>query len=528
MTERSSLRLFLLMACLAATFWTSPATAQDEAAAPQPAAGPAMHNPILPGDHPDPTIIRIGHTYWTTSTSGGWAPEFVLYRSTDLAHWTAAGAVFPHTPHWARGDFWAPEMVSDNGRIVVYYAARKRHGPLCVAAATADQPAGPYTDHGPIVCQTDGSIDPSMVRDHKGRPYLIWKEDGNSIGQPTIIWAQRLTDDLLHVTGHRKKLLVNDPDSWEGAVVEAPYIMRHDGHFYLFYAGNACCGGGCHYAEGVARAKNVLGPWIKDPDNPIIRPNGLWRCPGHGTAVETPDGSDYFLYHAYPVSGSVYLGRESVLDRITWSATGWPVVNNGNGPSGQEANDPVAQPSFIDNFERHTLSPEWKWPIGHHPHWTLQDGGLNLSAAGDDKPALLARPLLAPDYVATAAIDAASSTASTGIGVISQPDRQAALSLHGTTLQLSTWKGSQQNTLWTGDIPANTSIVWLRVASQNAHQATFSYSLDNKHWLPAGPSRDVTELLAWDQGLRIALISRGAKGKIARFSQFQLEPQPQP
>jgi len=77
-------------------------------------------NPIIPGDHPDPTIIRVGNSYWTASTSGDWAPEFPLYRSGDLRHWTATGAIFPQAPDWASGSFWAPELVNDHGRILVY------------------------------------------------------------------------------------------------------------------------------------------------------------------------------------------------------------------------------------------------------------------------------------------------------------------------------------------------------------------------------------------------------------------------
>jgi xylan 1,4-beta-xylosidase len=64
----------------------------------RPPLSAGMANPILPGDHPDPTLVRIGNTYWMASTSGDWAPEFPLYRSTDLRHWTATGAVFPQTP----------------------------------------------------------------------------------------------------------------------------------------------------------------------------------------------------------------------------------------------------------------------------------------------------------------------------------------------------------------------------------------------------------------------------------------------
>ncbi len=183
----------------------------------------AISNPILPGDHPDPTIVRVGKTYWTASTSGDWAPEFALYRSNDLHHWSAAGAVFPHTPAWAQGSFWAPELVSDGGRVLVYYVARKRGAGLCVAVATAANPAGPYEDHGPMVCEADGSIDPAFARDEMGKPYLIWKEDGNSRKAPTPIWAQPLSADLVQVTGEKTQLLVNDAQSWEGGVVEKTY-----------------------------------------------------------------------------------------------------------------------------------------------------------------------------------------------------------------------------------------------------------------------------------------------------------------
>lgn len=87
-------------------------------------------------------------------------------------------------------------------------------------------------------------------------------------------------------------------------------------------------------AESVARAEHLLGPWTKDPGNPVITANEVWRCPGHGTAVQTPAGQDLFIYHAYPASGTVYLGRESIIDWITWSADGWPVVNRGRGAGG--------------------------------------------------------------------------------------------------------------------------------------------------------------------------------------------------
>lgn len=474
----------------------------------------ALSNPIIPGDHPDPTIIRVGNTYWTASTSGDWAPEFPLYRSSDLRHWTASGAVFPEPPNWASGSFWAPELVNDRGHILLYYVGRKRAGPLCVAVATAHSPDGPYTDHGPLVCQPDGSIDPAMARDEHGKPFLIWKEDGNSIRKPTPIWARPLTDDLVHLTGTPTQLIVNDPSTWEGGVVEAPYVMRHGEHFYLFYAGNACCGTACRYAEGVARADHLLGPWAKDPANPIVRPNANWKCPGHGTAVETPSGQDYFIYHAYPVAGTVYLGRESVLDRITWSTDGWPIIDGGAGTSGGDAGVSAKRQAFTDNFSKPSLDARWQWPVRRTPQWQLGHGLLTLEPSSDSTPIFIARSLLAPIYMAIVGVRGAG-----GLGVIGGSHNQVVLDRQRGHLELWELRDGDRQVLWKTDIP-NASTVWLRATSAGLSNTRFSYSMDHTHWIEAGPMLSVTELLPWDQGLRIGLVN--AETLPAHFVQFSL------
>jgi beta-xylosidase len=477
-----------------------------------------LNNPIVPGDHPDPTIVRFGNTYWTASTSGNWAPVFALYRSTDLHHWTAAGSIFPLAPAWARGSFWAPEMVVDHDRILVYYVGRKLGGPLCIAVATAASPSGPYVDHGPIMCQQDGSIDPSFVRDQSGQPFLIWKEDGNSQSKPTTIWAQPLTADLLHVTGDKAALLVNDPASWEGGVIEAPYIMQHEGHFYLFYAGNACCGVNCHYAEGVARADHLLGPWTRDPDNPIIRPNAMWRCPGHGTAVKTPAGKYFFIYHAYPTEGNVYLGRESVLDSITWTADGWPVINGGRGPGGH---GPVAAESMqlSDSFEGSSLNPEWKWPVSHAPVFHVGSGRLTLVVPPDSNQAFIARSPLSAAYTAIVGV-LPEDTASAGIAVIGDARSAVGLLCHAGHLELWQVDGNGRHTMWSGQASAD-KVLWLRVTTIR-QEAEFSFSSDKKEWSPAGGSISLTGLPPWDQGLRVGLTIEGSSGTDASFVHFSL------
>src|SRR4051812_292459 len=289
-------------------------------------------NPVLPGDYPDPSVIRVGHTFWATATTSQWAPLFPLLTSTDLVNWTQVGAVFEDPPAWSAGSYWAPEIAQDRGRFFVYYTARRKNGPLCVAVATASQPQGPYADHGPLICQDAGSIDAAPVSDEDGQRYLVWKEDGNSRKLPTPIWAQPLSPDGTTLTGDRRELIHNQ-DPWEAHVVEGPYILKRDGWFYMFYSSDACCGRACNYKLGVARARRLLGPWERNPANPILKGNEHWKCPGHGSLVSDASGRTFLLYHAYDPADFQFAGRQGLLDQVTWTAQDWPEINGGQGPS---------------------------------------------------------------------------------------------------------------------------------------------------------------------------------------------------
>lgn len=306
-----------------------------EAAAPQPPppAPLAWQNPIVDEDFPDPSAVRVDGAYWATSTSTARAPGFPLLRSTDLLHWEQAGTVLPGPPAWASDSLWAPELVVEPTGVRVYYTARRRNGPLCVAVVSAPAPAGPYTDHGPLVCQAAGSIDPTFVRDTSGVPYLVWKEDGNAVGRPSRIWIRRLRADGLGVIGPQRELLRNR-SRWEGSVVEAPEIVAHRGRLYLFYSGNSYGPAtSCRYAEGVARSRSMFGPWQRDPHNPILRSNRTWRCPGHATAVSDGAGRVFLLYHAYRPGADPFAPRLLLMDAVSWGRDGWPAVNGGRGPS---------------------------------------------------------------------------------------------------------------------------------------------------------------------------------------------------
>src|SRR5215208_6766547 len=256
---------------------------------------PEYSNPAIAGDYPDPSVIRVGRDYWATATTSEWAPEFPLLRSRDLVNWQVSGAVFHKRPSWSDGNYWAPEIAQYRGRYYVYYVGHKKGGSLCVAVATSSKPQGPYTDHGPLVCQEAGSIDAMAVTDENGQRYLVWKEDGNSRKLPTPLWAQPLSDDGLRLVGEKTEILRNEAP-WEAHLIEGPYILRRGDWFYIFYSADACCGRRCNYKLGVARARKLLGPWERYTGNPILAGNEHWKCPGHGTVVQDQTGRTYLLY----------------------------------------------------------------------------------------------------------------------------------------------------------------------------------------------------------------------------------------
>src|SRR3954469_5606940 len=375
-------------------------------------------NPVGPGDFPDPSVIRVGRDYWASATTSEWGPEFPILHSRDLVNWEVVGAVFQRRPEWAVGSFWAPEISQDRGRFFVYYVARKKGGSLCAAVATASRPQGPYADHGPLVCQEVGSIDPFPVTDENGRRFLLWKEDGNSVSKPTPIWAQQLSADGTRLVGERRELFHND-QAWEkhptlpfGDLVEGPSVVRRGGWFYLFYSGNFCCGRECQYAVGVARARKLLGPWEKYEKNPIMEGNNDWRCPGHGTVVGDERGRTWFMYHAYQPKDFVYVGRQAMLDEVIWGRDGWPSINEGHGPSSvahspYNTRDAKSGRQFFDDFLAATLRPGWQWPQGNVPDFRVARGQLILTPSGGASAiatSVVARTTTSGDYVATAVV----------------------------------------------------------------------------------------------------------------------------
>ena len=465
-------------------------------------------------------MIRAGDDYWATTTSGTWEPEFSIFHSRDLLRWEIAGSVFKKRPAWAERDFWAPEISNHGGRFFVYYTARKKRGPLCVAVATASAASGPYVDHGPLVCQEVGSIDAMAVTDDQGARYLVWKEDGNSRNEPTPMWAQRLSDDGLKMVGKKVELIRNDPRSWEGGVVEGAFILKRGDWFYLFYSGNACCGRRCNYALGVARSRNMLGPYEKNPANPVLKENETWQCPGHGSIVSDAEGRDFLLYHAYRKSESAFfIGRETLLDQVSWGRDGWPVINAGHGPSGRRsfAGDRSADSS--DGFDGPNLANIWQWPQFEQPLINVgADGWLTLSSAGrhanDVLGAVVSQPVTGDSFTATTLVDTSMMKLPAVAGLSAYQGRENAVGIvaGGGTVSTYVREGEKHRTI-ASENAVNATRLYLRMTVTNGARFRFAFSHDGQNWKNCGAEIQLGHL----EAVRIALTAGGGKGATARF-----------
>jgi xylan 1,4-beta-xylosidase len=492
----------------------------------------SIANPVLPGDFPDPSVTKIGDTYWATATTSNWGPVFPLLSSRNLTNWQLVGHVFPQKlPAWADYYFWAPEISQDNGKTYIYYAAHKRGGNLAVGVASAPRPEGPYTDHGPLVGQPDGSIDGFPMRDEKGRLYLIWKEDGNSIQQPTPIWAQPLNEARTALVGEKQELFRNDPASWEGNLVEGVSMVRHDGYFYAFYAGNGCCGRGCTYATGVARAKSLLGPWEKYAKNPVLVNNDTWKCPGHGTAVEYR-GRWYMLHHAYSAQGHEFVGRQGVLSEFVWTAEGWPEFRGGSTPVAS-APAVARATTFTEEFTSKTLPLSWQWPVELRPTYSLSGGQLLLTARPDHSGAALGQATTAPTYTATTTLlrpGALPAGSRAGLAAHGDPDNTLMLVATAGQVQLVRLEKGQATTLAVAPLPAGASALQLRLQARQGSQFTFAWSADTgATWQPlpaAGGAVSGSYLPPWDRGVRVGVVAQGPATNIATFENFTLASQP--
>ena len=475
---------------------------------------------VLRGDYPDPSVVKIGDTYWASATTSNWAPAYPILQSKDLINWKTTSHVFTKLPPWADYYFWAPEISYENGKVYVYYAAHKKGGNLCLGIASADKPEGPYVDHGPLMCEAAGSIDAFPMRDENGKLFLIWKEDGNSVRKPTPIWAMQLNEERTALIGEKKELFRNTT-KWEANLVEGVSMVKNGDYYYAFYAAAGCCGAACTYGVGIARSKQLLGPWEKYEKNPILTNTEQWNCPGHGTPVEK-DGRHYFMYHAYDKETNIFTGRQGLLIEYRFTSDGWiEFLKNDN----SQAALPVE--NISEDFKGNKLSDKWQWSVFQQPNYKIKEGEVFLSSLSDTVGTFLGQKTMTGNYEATTKVNGKKSTAAAGLAAIGDEKNIISTYYKNGAIQIIQVKNGKETELLSQSIP-NKKKMNLRMQVKNGKDLLFYYSINGNDFVLLNQSAiDGSFLPPWDRAVRVGIVAKGEKNASAVFDSFKLVHKPE-
>lgn len=318
----------VVAACLAlASIAATLAAVPPAAAAPVPAAATTAPPLVVNSDFPDPDVTRFDGVYYAYSTNNGFGNVPVASATSLTGPWTRRGNALPTLGAWASGGLtWAPEVTRRaDGRYLLYYTARSRTvGRQCIGAALATSPIGPFTPVGtqPLVCNggEGGDIDASSFTDSTGARYLLYKDDGNAIGQPTSLWLQGVAADGLTFQGGRVELLRSGRPEEQG-VIEAPVLTKVGTQYVLFYSLGGYGGDG--YQTSYATSASLTGPYTKAYRSLITTESvdGAVRGPGGADVVRDAAG-DHLVFHGWINN---YSARGMYVAALGW-AGGFPVV----------------------------------------------------------------------------------------------------------------------------------------------------------------------------------------------------------
>jgi len=337
--------------------------------------------PVLRGDYPDPSIVRVGENYYMTHSSFMYAPGLQIWHSRNLINWSP----LCYALKVYMGDVWAPDLVYVNGLYYIYFPANGTNYVIY-----AEKAEGPWSD--PIDLQVDG-IDPGHLLGKDGQRYLYV-----NFGR-----AATLAPDGLSVTGDLRTVYEGwpIPQDWatEGMALESPKLLIRGEYYYLICAQGGTAGPATSHMAVAARSNNPLGPWENSPYNPLVHTwsrEERWWSKGHGTLVDASDGQWYFVYHAYE-KDYYTLGRQTLLDPIEWTEDEWPVISPNTVREAGWAEG--SAPNLSDDFRGAELGWQWRFYRELNPERYQVGGGvLRLKAQGNSLSDSAPLVVIPPDH----------------------------------------------------------------------------------------------------------------------------------
>lgn len=289
-------------------------------------------NPVLPGDHPDPTLFRKGKDFYYCGSSFHFTPYLPIYHSTDLVHWQIISrVVYPQNADFVQdrpsGGIWQGALTYFNHCYWVYFSANGDQQWF----AKASTPYGPWSKPVQVKADSNGPLgyDNSIFIDDDGQPYMIIK-NGQKINRIHAIGKDgQLTGKMINLDWINAHLQY----SW----AEGPVMCKRNGYYYYFPAGSVAGG------QYVLRTKELTSDSTKwerlgDFFKPLDDPNSPFRVANHiGAPLQLADGTWWTIAQSYEdANGDDWsgTGRQTSLCRVIWVGdrpwgippTSYPVV----------------------------------------------------------------------------------------------------------------------------------------------------------------------------------------------------------
>ncbi|UOQ77350.1 glycoside hydrolase 43 family protein [Hymenobacter sp. 5516J-16] len=490
-------------------------------------------NPVIFADVPDMAMIRVGTTYYMSSTTMHMSPGVPIMKSTDLVNWhlvsyasdtlgsldeltlrngksTYGRGSWASSLRFHQGTYYVSTFAQTTGKTYVYSTKNIEQGPWKVASFKPS-----YHDH-------------SLFFDDDGRVYLVY-----GAGKLRLI---ELTADASGVKpGATEQVLIENASAPAGPNLGLPaegsQLFKIKGKYYLF---NITWPKGGMRTVVVHRADKLTGPY---EGRVALQDLGV----AQGGLIDTPDGRWFsYLFRDF---GAV--GRIPYLVPVTWTE-GWPVLGSPAGKVPQTLPLPASKgliPGIVapDEFNRRKGEPAlplvWQW--NHNPEnslWSLTDraGYLRLKTGRLDTTFLLARNTLTqrtfgPACAGTTALDVSHLKEGdvAGLALLQKRYGLVGVDYRNGAKSIVMISAETEKPVELQRLPLTQNTVYFKAEcdfTERKDVATFYYSLDGKAWKAIGAPLKMAYTLPHFMGYRFGLFTYATKtaGGYADFDYFRI------
>jgi beta-xylosidase len=488
-------------------------------------------NPVIFADVPDISIVRVGDSYYMSSTTMHMSPGVPIMRSKDLVNWeivnyacNTLGDIDALTLKNGRNAYgrgsWASCIRYHNETF--YVSTFSSTTGKTYIWSTKDIEKGSWKE----ISFSPSFHDHTLIFDDDGRVYLIY---GNK--RLTLV---ELNADLSGVKtdGINQVIIENSsaPSGSDSGLGEGSQLFKVNGRYYLF---NITWPKGGMRTVVIHRADKITGPW---EGRLVFQDLGV----AQGGMVDTPDGRWYaYLFRDY---GSV--GRIPYIVPIIWE-DGWPVIGV-NGKVPEKLDLPASKgliPGIVasDEFKRKKSEPAiplvWQWnhnPVNDLWSVTARKGFLRLTTGRIDTLFVQARNTLTqrtlgPECSGSTVIDVSNMKEGdfAGLALLQRKFGQVGVIFINGSKSVVMISAQTGKPVEIEKVPLNQKTVNLKAECNFrnlADVADFFYSLDGKTWISIGSQLKMEYSMPHFMGYRFGLFNYATKtpGGSVDFDWFRI------